>query len=69
MLSMKKIYSPCFKCERRIVGCHGNCEDYIEYKKKIKVSEDAFSKLILDEIIDNVLIGNLERGKRKRERR
>ena len=68
MLSMKKIYSPCFKCERRVIGCHGTCEDYIIYRKEIKMTEDVFSNYAKDEKIDNVLIGNMERRKRQHGR-
>lgn len=28
-MSMTK--SPCFKCERRYIGCHASCEKYHEY--------------------------------------
>ena len=28
---MKKAISPCYKCEERHVGCHGQCEKYQEY--------------------------------------
>ena len=68
MLSMKRIYSPCFKCERRVIGCHGTCEDYIIYRKEIKMTEDVFSNYAKDEKIDNVLIGNMERRKRQHGR-
>ena len=28
---MKKVESPCYKCEDRVVGCHGTCERYQTY--------------------------------------
>lgn len=28
----------CIDCNKRLVGCHDNCEDYLEYKK---ISEKA----------------------------
>ena len=28
---MKKVMSPCYKCEDRVVGCHSRCEKYLEY--------------------------------------
>ena len=28
---MKKVKSPCYKCEDRVVGCHGSCEKYKAY--------------------------------------
>ena len=68
MLSMKRIYSPCFKCEKRVIGCHGTCEDYIKYQEEIRITADVFSNFATDEKIDKVLIGNMERRKRQRER-
>lgn len=28
---MKKPIAPCLNCGDRVVGCHSNCERYIEY--------------------------------------
>lgn len=28
---MKKTISPCYKCEDRVLGCHGVCERYQAY--------------------------------------
>lgn len=69
MLSMKRIYSPCFKCERRVIGCHGACEDYAKYQNEIRMSADVFVKFARDQITDNVIMGNMERRKRQREKR
>ena len=33
--------SPCYKCENRAEGCHGNCEKYAEYKDRAR---DAYEK-------------------------
>ena len=27
---------PCLNCERREVGCHNKCNDYISYKKDVE---------------------------------
>ena len=35
------IKSPCLKCDNRNVGCHCECEKYIEYKKKLKIQSDT----------------------------
>lgn len=64
----KRIYSPCFKCERRAIGCHAACEDYAQYKNEIRMNDDVFSNYATDGKVKNVLIGNLERRKRQRER-
>ena len=36
--------APCKGCEKRYVGCHSKCEEYIDYKKR---AEEA-SKLVAD---------------------
>ena len=38
---MKKPISPCYKCEDRVVGCHGRCERYQEYTGEMeKIREE-----------------------------
>ena len=32
--------SPCLDCERRQVGCHAECDDYIGYRERLKVYKD-----------------------------
>ena len=29
-----KIKNKCFGCEKRTVGCHSTCEDYLEFRKQ-----------------------------------
>ena len=40
MLDVKKrcdrVVNPCYKCEKRIVGCHSYCEDYKTFKKEME---------------------------------
>ena len=39
--------SPCTKCEKRHVGCHSDCPDFIEWEKKrskLKELNDAARK-------------------------
>lgn len=31
MIIPKPSKAPCYKCEDRVVGCHGTCERYIAY--------------------------------------
>ena len=33
---MTNIKAPCFNCQNRQVGCHGNCQAYLDYDKKNK---------------------------------
>ncbi|MGJ0847446.1 hypothetical protein ACR77J_12215 [Tissierella praeacuta] len=27
---------PCYGCQKRKVGCHSNCKDYFNHKKKLE---------------------------------
>ena len=39
----------CWKCERRHVGCHANCEEYLAYKaewEKIRKAKEIFAGAI-----------------------
>lgn len=36
--------SPCKDCEKRVLGCHSNCAEYVEFKNKRKDEADAKSK-------------------------
>ncbi len=31
------IKNNCYKCDKREVGCHLNCENYIKYRKELDV--------------------------------
>jgi len=33
--------NPCYKCERRVPGCHGSCPDYAEYAEKNRRRSEA----------------------------
>ena len=36
---------PCYKCEKRVVGCHAICEDYKAYteeRQKVKSAREAY---------------------------
>lgn len=28
-------YNPCTNCDKRVVGCHGSCEEYLEFSNKL----------------------------------
>ena len=34
----------CFNCEKRQIGCHGNCEKYIEYQKDNEIERKETHK-------------------------
>jgi hypothetical protein len=62
--------APCYKCERRVLGCHSNCEEYLEYsngRKKycaIKRRERYSDNEVLDV---NFKILNNKRRRRDRK--
>lgn len=31
------IKNNCYKCDKREIGCHLNCENYIKYRKELDV--------------------------------
>lgn len=31
---------PCKDCEKRHIACHDKCEDFAEYKKKVRIAKD-----------------------------
>lgn len=35
----------CYNCERRVVGCHSNCEDYKEFRDMIDKRNNNRHKL------------------------
>lgn len=38
---MKNPEAPCYKCEDRVVGCHGTCERYQEYAGVVATARNA----------------------------
>ena len=41
---MKKAISPCYKCEERVIGCHGSCERYQAYAGIVAENRDEHYK-------------------------
>lgn len=31
---MARLKAPCYQCEKREVGCHSTCKEYIEYSNE-----------------------------------
>ena len=46
---MKKPESTCQNCEKRYVGCHSECEEYIEFKKQLDIYYKERSKTLAEE--------------------
>ena len=68
------ITNPCYKCEKRVVGCHCFCEEYKSFKEEITETK---KKMRSEYDIDDYMITrqtkvnskNLERKKNRRFRR
>ena len=58
----------CYKCEKRQVGCHGSCEDYLAWRaKRMEKLEKSLAKKFADEvIIDGVLACKARAERRKK---
>lgn len=46
---MKKPQSTCLNCKKRYVGCHSECEEYIEFKKQLDIYYKERSKTLAEE--------------------
>lgn len=57
-----RINAPCYKCEKRTVGCHATCSDYTNYKVEMKDDH------IMRENDIRSFVGYMASLKRKKER-
>lgn len=32
--------APCHDCKDRVIGCHGKCEKYLEFRKKLDIQNE-----------------------------
>ena len=49
---MKEPFAPCKNCEKRKLGCHATCEEYLAYKERHQVYADIVSGEKEKEITD-----------------
>lgn len=35
---------PCFKCKKRVVGCHSDCKEYLEWLKEFREYTETVRK-------------------------
>ena len=46
---MTNLKAPCYKCEKRSIGCHSDCPLYLEYRKtREKIVEGRRERVCLD---------------------
>ena len=48
-----KIKNKCFGCEKRTVGCHSTCEDYLEFRKQKDNEKIQIKKKEVEDAINN----------------
>ena len=57
----------CKDCEKRHIGCHANCEEYIEEKKQRKErNEKIWEKKDLDRALNTRAFERIEYAKKKK---
>lgn len=60
---------PCYKCEDRYVGCHGECEKYIAFRsERESIYEKRRKDVAVREYQSAQMVANWKRRK-KRERK
>lgn len=59
------IKAPCKGCWDRKLGCHGRCERYAEFRKKL---EKANEQLIAENEIDRYIVQNSIKRSAKKQR-
>ena len=59
-LDLMVLKAPCRGCDKRQVGCHSTCEDYITYEKKNAARRDAIRNRA--SIADTIYYANVNRG-------
>lgn len=62
--------SPCFKCDKRSISCHSECEDYLKF---VKVNESRREKEYADKEIeryigDKYIKSEIYRSRKKKRR-
>ncbi len=57
---------PCLNCNKRHLGCHSTCEDYISFRKeRDKYNEKVRNDKYISKMVSDI---NYERSKRRRRR-
>lgn len=65
MAAENRTHAPCKECKRRAVGCHSDCVDYGEYKKRLKqTQQDLTARNRHDIMSDHYKKENRERIER-----
>lgn len=66
---IKCITAPCKGCEKRVVGCHAGCPDYISFTEKIKMVKEKERNDKLYSGYISIAIYNMRKHKELKEYR
>lgn len=58
--------SPCYKCDKRSISCHSECEDYLKF---VKVNESRREKEYADKEIERYIGEKYDKAARKARKR
>lgn len=57
--------APCIKCQDRYVGCHGDCDEYKEWKRELDmVRGRKFDEKQKDKVIQEFRFSNVGKTRR-----
>lgn len=58
----------CYKCEKRQVGCHGSCEDYLAWRaKQDKILERRAQENFANEVTVSLVMACKARAERRKK--
>lgn len=62
---MKKVLTPCFECKDRTSICHGQCEKYLDYSKRLNETNEMIKKKReLTQLVNDLNIASYRKGAR-----
>lgn len=67
---MSLVDSPCLDCNKREIGCHGKCQEYMDFKAKRSEENRKFKDYMLegtsaDKFRRDKALWNIKRNRRK----
>lgn len=64
---MTKINPPCYRCERRVLGCHSSCADYKAFQEEhLKQKYATIEARNKDKIVNHYRVNMIRRCKQKK---
>jgi hypothetical protein len=65
--AMTKINPPCYRCERRVLGCHSSCADYKMFREEhLKQKYARIEAKNKDRVADHYRVSIILRCKKKK---